>query len=155
MTKEERKAALQAGAALVLEQGATWSEATHATGISRAALGRAIARMRDDPDRVKQASDALAAANITIATEAAERVYGKLDELAPAELIRVWGIASDKVALHQGWGRDRDQSHASTAADALAKLADAIASGGTLSVTVTPPDPASSAIDVTPSEDGS
>jgi hypothetical protein len=153
MTKEERKAALLQGAALVMKEGLPVTRAADLVGVAETTLRVHIQRLSADPAAVKEAADSLAAAHVTIATAAADRVFSRLDSLPDDLLIRAYGIASDKVAVHQGWGRDRDHATTANAADALAKLADAIAGGGTLSVTVTPPDPAASAIDVTPSDD--
>lgn len=127
---------------MVLDQGATWRQAAQATGVSMGGLASTIKRLQEQPERIKEASDRVAAANVTIATQAAERVYGMLDELQPQDLIRVWGIASDKVALHAGWGRDREAASGTGTSDALAKLAEAIAGGGSVTLTVAPAEPA-------------
>lgn len=145
-TPDPRQAAKEAGAALVLNQGVPILEASRRVQLPESTLRDAVAKLATEPEKIKEAADRLAAAHVTIAMRAAERLHSRLDDLPDDLVMRAYGIASDKVATHQGWGRDAgSHSGAVNAAEALARLADAL-SGKTLTVTVEASDPP---IDVT------
>lgn len=144
--RDPRKAAKEAGAALVLEHGLGVLEASRTVGLPETTLRSAVEKLAAEPEKIKEAADRLAAAHVTIALRAAARVADRLDSLPDDLALRAYGIASDKVAVHQGWSRGAETSASINAAEALAKLADAL-TGKTLTVSVESSDPP---IDVSP-----
>lgn len=144
--RDPRKAEKEAGAALILEQGVPLRAAAAAVGLPPTTLHDAVAALAEQPERIKEAADRLAAAHVTIALRAAARVADRLDSLPDDLTLRAYGIASDKVAVHQGWSRGAETSASVNAAEALAKLADAL-TGKTLTVSVESSD---QPIDVSP-----
>lgn len=135
LRRDPRQAQKEAGAALVLNQGVPILEASQRVGLPETTLRDAVARLAAEPEKIKEAADRLAAAHVTIALRAAERVHDRLDSLPDDLIMRAYGIASDKVAVHQGWHRGTEGAAGSSAAEALAKLADAL-QGRTLDVSV-------------------
>jgi lambda repressor-like predicted transcriptional regulator len=150
MNREERRAAIETGAALVTQEGMSLRQASASVGIPHVTLHSAIARLAEQPEHQKLAGERLAAAHVTIAQRAADRLYGLIDELPYAELIRVYGVASDKVAIYQGWG-SRSQDGGGIGAGAAEAVARILASldgrALTLSVSRTEPNVELEAID--------
>lgn len=102
----DKHGAADAAAVMVLEGGSSWRQATAATDVSMGSLATAIERVSKDPERLKEASQNLAASHLVVAQKAVERIHGKIDQLPDDLLIRAYGVASDKAALYLGIGKD-------------------------------------------------
>jgi predicted DNA-binding protein (UPF0251 family) len=150
MSEVGRKATIEHGVNLVLNEGMSQRKAASLLDIPRKTLQYAIERYSTDPAALKALGEQAATLHLAILAKAGQLVHDGLEAAPYEHQLRAYGIASDKAAAYLGIGRTQDaQGTPEAAAKALALLADAL-SGRTLEISVR--DLAPTPIDVTPTD---
>jgi hypothetical protein len=150
-----RQLKIAAGLSLVRDQGYTFTKAAAEADVPLSTLWRASRGLvpATDGKGVEINDAALVAASFDVAQVAAgimtERMVDNPEAWANGDLVKAYGVATDKIAMKRGWKQGDLQRAADEGLSAIGKMLQ----GHT--ITATPIDRASRAIDVTASSTAS
>ena len=137
----------------LVRRGVTVREAAAAIGIPGRTLETALQKLRTGvahEPKLRAADQALMALTYQIASEAQQRVLAALPTMDVDQQLTAASKALRAIGSWRKWSRPDDTADAPSNSRILDRLEAAIASGASLSLSVTPPAVDHTAIDVTP-----